>query len=129
MSSDDSGPGPDPGPDPDPDDIEQVVNRVDVPDPEAAPEVADHAGLWDEVISAIIVIAPFLAGIGGLAYALYADILTVGTIEVAGTVNAAYLVYAVAGLILLTYLLAVMKFFGSSPVAWLASIADSYARD
>jgi hypothetical protein len=122
MSSDDTS-------GPDSDDVEQVVNRVDVPDPEDAPEVADHPGLWDEVISGIIVIAPFLAGIAGLAYALYADILTVGTIQVAGQVNIAYLVYAVAGLILLTYLLAVMKFFGSSPVAWLASIADSYARD
>jgi hypothetical protein len=127
MSSDDSGPGPDK--ESDPDDVEQVVNRVDVPDPEDAPEVADHPGLWDEYISGVIVVLPFLAGIAGLAYALYADILTVGTIEVAGTVNVAYLVYAVAGLILLTYLLAVMKFFGSSPVAWLASIADSYARD
>jgi len=122
MSSDDTS-------GPDPDDVEQVVNRVDVPDPDDAPEVADHPGLWDEVISGIIVIAPFLAGIAGLAYALYADILTVGTIEVAGTVNIAYLVYAVAALILLTYLLAVMKFFGSSPVAWLASIADSYSWD
>jgi len=110
-------------------DAEEAIDSVDVPDPDDAPEIEDHDGLWDEYLSGTIVIAPFLVAIAGVAYALYADIITVGTIEVAGTINAAYIVYAVIGLLLLTYLLAVMKFFGSSPVVWLANIADSYGKD
>lgn len=97
-------------------------------DPDEAPEIKDHDGPWDELVNRIILLAPWLAilGIGG--WLLYTDSLSTD-IVIGGQVSATPLVYAGAGIVVVTYVLAVMKFYGSSPVAWIASIADSYQRE
>jgi hypothetical protein len=96
-------------------------------DPDDAPAIKEHDGPWDNLINRIILIAPWIAILGVGGWILYTDSVSTD-IVIGGDVSAAPLIYAGAAIVVATYILAVMKFYGSSPVAWIASIADSYER-
>ena len=100
-------------------------NGEDAPDPEDAPEITDRPGPWDEVVNRAILLAPWVALVVALVWLVaYGDFAT--DITVAGEVSATPLVYGAAALVALTYLLALMKFYGTSPIAWVANVARDY---
>jgi hypothetical protein len=103
-----------------------------MPDPDEAPDIKDHRGRWDEYLAGFIVVAPFiLLLVGGLVLA--ALILTgeidIGNITLGGTIPVGIISLGVAGMVGLTWLLAVMKIFGIAPVAWIANAANDYSNE
>jgi len=101
-------------------------------DPEDAPEIKDQPGPWDEIVNRTILIAPWVA-IAAVGIYLVATGSISTDITVGGTIPVRPFAYLAAGVIGLTYFLAVAKFYGLKPLAWvinaIANIADSYERD
>lgn len=106
-------------------DGEDSSDEVDIPDAEDAPAITKHKGPWDEVVNRAILLAPWVGAIVFLGWLMYTGSLATD-LRVQGTVSAAPLVYGAGALVGLTYLLALMKFYGASPVVWVANAAANY---
>jgi len=100
-------------------------------DPEDAPTIKDRKGVADNLVTWVILLAPWVGmGAVGVYLAVTGSLST--DVTVAGTIPVQPFAYLFGGLLGLTYLLALLRFFGTSPVAWLinsvASVADNYER-
>jgi len=92
------------------------------------PSTLDHAGPWDEVVNRLILLAPWLVVLGGAGYVgLTGGVNT--AVTVSGTIPVLAFVYPAIALFAVTYALALMKFFGASPLAWVLSRAHNLAKN
>lgn len=97
-------------------------------DPDNAPKIKNFEGKWDEFVSAFILLAPWLIiVIVGLYVVATGSLNTDITISGEIPVN----IFAIGAGILIggTYILAIFKFFGVAPVAWLANKIHNVAKN
>lgn len=97
-------------------------------DPDDAPAIKDHPGPWDEIVNRAILLLLAAAPVAVAAYlgvtgSFGADVTVTGSIP-------AWAVYVpIAGLYLLLVTLALMKFYGAHPVAWVTQRAHNIAKN
>jgi len=97
-------------------------------DPDDAPQVQDIKGKWDEVVSAVILVAPWVVILAVGLWTITTGSLTTD-IRIAGEIPVFWLALGAGVLMGATYVLAMLKFFGSKPVAWLGNKLHNIARD
>jgi len=111
-----------------------TMSSTDIPDdpagdPDDAPEIGDREGIADNLVNWLILVAPW---VGIAAVGIY--LVTTGSLStsvtIGGTVPIRPFAYLAGGLLGVTYLLAVLRFYGTSPVqaAGMAIDVDTEAQ-
>lgn len=99
--------------------------EIEPTDPGDPPAVPDQPGPWDEFVNRAILLAPWVAALAIAAWFILTGSVT-ADITLGGEINTAPVIYGVVAAIGLTYVLALMKFYGTSPVAWIGKTASNY---
>lgn len=97
-------------------------------DADEAPEIEDKPGPWDNILNSVILIAPWVAIVAALGYVIYTGSLSTD-IVLTGEVPIQPFAYAGGALIAVTYLLALMKFYGMAPLAYIFKRAHNLATN
>jgi hypothetical protein len=92
------------------------------------PKMKNWPGRADEIVNRIILIAPWVVILAGVAYLGYTGSLSTD-IQIVGNVPVAPLVYGLGLILGATYALALMKFYGAAPVAWVFTKAHNLAKN
>lgn len=95
---------------------------------ESLPTIRRYAGRWDELLNSAILLAPWLAIAAAGLYLAWTGSLSTD-ISIEGAVPVAPFAYAVGAVLVLTYVLAVMRFYGVAPVAWVVEKAHTLATN
>lgn len=103
-------------------------DELDDMDADDAPEMKSHDGMWDNVVNTLILAAPWVAISGILGYM----ILTTGVnidITFTGEIPIQPFAYLIGAGIALTYLLALMKFYGAAPLAYIFHKGHNFMKN
>jgi len=93
-----------------------------------APSIRRYAGPWDDFVNRAILLVPWVAIVLVGSYLAWTGSLSTD-IALEGTVPIAPFAYALGAVLALTYVLAVMRFYGVAPVAWLVEKAHTLATN
>jgi len=103
---------------------------------EDAPQIRDYPGPWDEVVNRLIIVLLPAGVVGSAGYLFLSDSIRV-TYAITGEIPASLVfrrlvvpvAYGVGAALLVLYALALMKFYGSNPFAWVVEKVRNAARD
>ena len=103
---------------------------------ENVPRIRDHTGPWDEAVNRIVLLilpVGVVAATASLALsgAVRFDYAVTGDVPAETVFNRLVVpaAYTVGGALLILYALALMKFYGSNPFAWVVEKIRNAARD
>ena len=105
-------------------------------DGENVPRIRDHAGPWDEAVNRIVLLILPVGVVAATAYlalsgAVRLDYTVSGEIPAETVFNRLVVpaAYVIGGALVVLYALALMKFYGSNPFAWVVEKVRNAARD
>jgi hypothetical protein len=93
------------------------------------PEIKDQPGPWDELVNRAILLAFVLSPLAFAAYLIGSGGISFGEIVIEGTIPVRPFAIGYGALVGLVILLAIMKFYGLAPVAWLLEKAHNAAKN